>query len=361
MNNEMEKVEENVNLNNNENNKNKSSKKKKIIIIIVILLVIFLIVVLSGTVMHKNLRDKTYEDAMELAGEAANSDKEVSNEDVDAVLSGCKSAYTYYFMEDNTSDNLTLCDFINEKAFSGSSIKFDSCSNNKAKVKYNDKNYTLKLENTSDGNYKIVATYGKNKIKEIELEKFGSSQSNDSTVQNNNIQSNHQQVTTTIEQKDEDYFNNYLEVFMSCDGEFVSRNTTSFTDEDISKFVSNYVILKNLKENIDDFSGEYTYELSKSEVDSLVYKYFNTKSYNIKKIDGMAMSSITQKGNNYKFEWEAMGCGYTQYKNPVVTYNGTNVTVKYDLYDAMAEEYAGTSTFHLRYNNGNYNIVKIEK
>ena len=199
-----------------------------------------------------------------------------------------------------------------------------------------------KVDNKEEISNEVNKVEDNNEVKDNELKK----------------EENNQQVETTIEQKDAAYFNDYLDAFMTCDGENVSRNTTTFTDEDISNFVSNYVVLK---ENTNNSSGEYTYELSKSEVDSLVYKYFNTKSYNIKKIDGMAMSSITQQGNNYKFEWEGKGCGYTQYKNPVVTYNGVNVTVRYDLYDAMAEEYTGTSTFHLRYNNGNYNIVKIEK
>ena len=61
-----------------------------------------------------------------------------------------------------------------------------------------------------------------------------------------------------------------------------------------------------------------------------------------------------------------MGCSSDRTVDPVVTYNGENVTVKYELYDDMCEyeEDCGLTgkyiTYHLRYNNGNYNIVKIE-
>lgn len=175
-----------------------------------------------------------------------------------------------------------------------------------------------------------------------------------------NVKNDEMVEETKIEQKDAEYFNEYLDVFMNCNGKNVSRNTENFNDTDISNFVINYIIQKVVKEdNSTNASGKYTYKATETEIDDLVNKYFNTKSYNIKSVDSVTM--VSKVGSNYNFEWAAVGCGYTQYKNPVVDYDGLKVTVKYDLYDAMSDEYTGTSTFYLKYNDGNYNIIKIEE
>ena len=52
----------------------------------------------------------------------------------------------------------------------------------------------------------------------------------------------------TIEQKDAEFFNEYLKVFTSsCDGKInVTKNTENFTNKDISNFVSGYYNLKAL-------------------------------------------------------------------------------------------------------------------
>lgn len=72
-------------------------------------------------------------------------------------------------------------------------------------------------------------------------------------------------------------------------------------------------------------------------------------------------TTITKQDNVYSFNWESVGCGYNGYKDAAVFYDGENVTVKYNEYSLIEEKYTGkTLTFHLKYNNENYNIVKIE-
>lgn len=164
-----------------------------------------------------------------------------------------------------------------------------------------------------------------------------------------------------IEQKDAEYFNEYLEAFMSCDGEYVSRNTDNFTNKDISNFVASYYQIKALEEDSQkNIDSSYTYSVTVKELDELVKRYFNVEKYEIVDTN---FAKITKKTENtYIFEWGAVGCGYVQYKNPVVNYDGTNVTVKYELYNIMEDKYTGKySTFYLKYNNDNYNIVKIEE
>lgn len=157
----------------------------------------------------------------------------------------------------------------------------------------------------------------------------------------------------TIEQKDAAYFNEYLKAFLSCDGLFISRNTENFSNKDISNFVSRYY-------NFLGYDVEGGYKVNVADVDALIYKYFNKKDV-ILETSLNNVTTITKQDNVYKFQWEAVGCGYNGYKDAVVTYNNQNVTVKYNEYSMIEEKYTGkTLTFHLKYNNGNYNVIKIE-
>ena len=155
-----------------------------------------------------------------------------------------------------------------------------------------------------------------------------------------------------IEQKDAAYFDEYLKAFLSCDGIFVSRNTDDFSNKDISNFVSRYYNLLS--------DGNGAYKANVSDVDTLVYKYFN-KNNVVLETNPSAATTITKENNVYDFKWEPVGCGYNGYKDSTVTYNGENVTVKYNEYSMIEEKYTGKILiFHLKYNNGNYNIIKIE-
>ena len=164
----------------------------------------------------------------------------------------------------------------------------------------------------------------------------------------------------TIDQKDEDYFNEYLKVFLGCNGTKVSRNTENFNDDDIFYFVTNYYTLKHLSDDIQSNSGEYEYIVSKKEVDEIVYKYFNKKNYNIEKSENIY--TIKSEDDNYIISWSAVGCFYTLYKDIKVEYNGLEVTVSYNEYNTLPEIEANGNKliFHLKYNNGEYNIIKIE-
>ena len=156
-----------------------------------------------------------------------------------------------------------------------------------------------------------------------------------------------------IEQKDATYFDEYLKAFLSCDGAlFVTRNTENFSNKDISNFVSRYYNLLS--------DGNGAYRVNVSDVDALIYKYFNKKDV-ILETNPNEATTITKQDNVYSFEWNAVGCGYNGYKDSTVTYNGEDVTVKYNEYSMIEEKYTGkTLTFYLKYNNGNYNIIKIE-
>lgn len=175
---------------------------------------------------------------------------------------------------------------------------------------------------------------------------------------NNNQQNNVQDTTNdvVIEQKDAAYFDQYLKAFLSCDGLSVSRNAENFSNKDITNFVSRYY---NLLSEINAYD-EVTYKVNVVDVDALIYKYFN-KSNVVLDTNPNEITTITKQDNVYNFEWKAVGCGYYNYKDAVVTYNGENVTVKYAEYDGLGEKYTGKYlTFHLKYNNGNYNVIKIE-
>ena len=179
---------------------------------------------------------------------------------------------------------------------------------------------------------------------------------NNEEVPANNNETNVQDTTDdiTIEQKDAAYFDEYLKAFLSCEGAlYVSRNTENFSNKDITNFVSRYY-------NFVGYDVEGGYKVNVSDVDALIYKYFNKKDV-VLETKPNEVTTITKQDNSYKFEWEAVGCGYNGYKDAVVTYNGENVTVKYNEYSLIEEKYTGkTLTFHLKYNNGNYNVIKIE-
>ncbi|MBQ2946288.1 MAG: hypothetical protein IJE04_00360 [Bacilli bacterium] len=157
-----------------------------------------------------------------------------------------------------------------------------------------------------------------------------------------------------IEQKDSTYFNEYLKAFLSCDGAlYISRNTENFSNKDISNFVSRYY-------NFVGYDVEGGYKVNVSDVDALIYKYFNKRDV-VLETKPNEVTTITKQDNVYKFNWEAVGCGSYGYKDSVVTYKAENVTVKYSEYDNLGERYTGKFlTFHLKYNNGNYNVIKIE-
>lgn len=171
---------------------------------------------------------------------------------------------------------------------------------------------------------------------------------------NNNEQNNVQGTINDveIEQKDAAYFNEYLKAFLSCDGLFVSRNTENFSDKDITHFISRYYNLLS--------DGNGTYKANVPDVDLVIYRYFNKINVVLEpQLD--KITTITKNGNVYNFEWLPVGCQGLLYRDAVVTYNGENVTVKYAEYDGLGEKYTGKYlTFHLKYNNGNYNVIKIE-
>lgn len=171
------------------------------------------------------------------------------------------------------------------------------------------------------------------------------------TNEQNNVEETTNDVV--IEQKDATYFDEYLKAFLGCDGLFISRNTENFSNKDISNFISRYYNLLS--------EGTGLYQANVSDVDSLIYKYFNKNNITLETKPN-EVTTITKEGNIYKFEWLQVGCGYYGYKDSIVTYNGENVTVKYFEYDNLGEQYTGKFlTFHLKYNNGNYNIIKIEE
>ena len=175
------------------------------------------------------------------------------------------------------------------------------------------------------------------------------------TKEQEGIKENQKEPTNEvlIEQKDSTYFNEYLKAFLSCDGIFVSRNTENFSNKDISNFVSRYY-------NFLGYGDNNGYKVNVSDVDTLIYKYFNKTNVTLETTPNN-VTTITKQDNVYSFKWDAVGCGYYGYKDSIVTYNGENVTVKYSEYDNLGEQYTGKFlTFYLKYNNGNYNVIKIE-
>lgn len=166
-----------------------------------------------------------------------------------------------------------------------------------------------------------------------------------------------------IEKKDSAYFDEYLSEFNNCSGINVTRNTSNFNDLDIYYFVTNYYNKKALKDNDLD---NYTYSVSMTEVNNLIYQYFNKKgefNYSVQNDSNNLLKDIctvSKDNSNYIFSWKGVGCAQIEYANPAVKYDGANVTVSYDIYDLLHEK-TGEAIFHLKYNKGNYNIVKIEE
>ena len=179
----------------------------------------------------------------------------------------------------------------------------------------------------------------------------------ENNISNSEVTENSKEI---IDKKDAAFFDEYLKVFLGCNGAFVSRNTEEFTDIDMYYFISNYYIQNNKDTSCSGSSGECSFTFSKEEADDLIFKYFNKTEYNIENSqDGF---SLTKNGNEYILKWVAVGCGLLGYVDPVVEYNGVNVKVIYKEYDNAHEDYTGkTTTFNLKYNNGNYNVIKIEK
>lgn len=170
--------------------------------------------------------------------------------------------------------------------------------------------------------------------------------------------------------EDEDFFNELLYIFlpMNSAGNFM-RNIETFEDEDITNYVfwnyENYASKNNLGK-YDETGVKLTYEISKKDIDELVFKVFGKKEYNIIETEGRTgVKKIND--NTYQIYWFASGFSAPTHRFSEITNLGNEIIISYYITaneQNYTEDYAkkdiGTLKFHLVKNNENYNVTKIE-
>ena len=157
------------------------------------------------------------------------------------------------------------------------------------------------------------------------------------------------------------FFNEYLKVFLPqwSAGNF-QRSITEFTDEDITSYIFWYV--KNSGKNGATASGEVSCKVTKSELNSIVDKYFDKATYKIVLAEQGARTGIRKLSDDiYEVFWFGTSSLRPVAYNESVKYDGNKVEVIYNL----KYEYAGGAlgdeklTFNLEYSDGRYIVKKI--
>ena len=167
----------------------------------------------------------------------------------------------------------------------------------------------------------------------------------------------------------EEYFNELLYTFLpkNSASNFI-RNISNFTNDDISLYLffyySKYANDNNLAVKADD-NVNITYDVSKSDIDALVYKVFgkSASEYEIPEPKGRTgIKKIDEK--TYQVFWFATGWTAPDSKLINITKLDNKTVVDYELYGNGAYgndgKLIGTLKFHLVKNGENWNITKIE-
>lgn len=178
----------------------------------------------------------------------------------------------------------------------------------------------------------------------------------------NNEQNNNGNTNTTIKEESKEFFDEYLKVFLpgGSASNFL-RNINKFSDKDISIYLLFYYSSLNNSGEISavEDRGNYTYDITKEEIDAVVYKYFGIKDYNVVVSSGRDGIRKLENGK-YQVYWFATGWMAPTATNTMVKYNGNKVVVEYKLIETYNDyKDDGKLTFNLVYNDGNYNVISV--
>lgn len=184
----------------------------------------------------------------------------------------------------------------------------------------------------------------------------------DNNNQQNNEQNNNGNTNTTIKEESKEFFDEYLKVFLpfGSASNFL-RNINKFSDKDISIYLLFYYSSLNNSGEISavEDRGNYTYDITKEEIDAVVYKYFGIKDYNVVVSSGRDGIRKLENGK-YQVYWFATGWMAPTATNTMVKYNGNKVVVEYKLIETYNDyKDDGKLTFNLVYNDGNYNVISV--
>ena len=192
-----------------------------------------------------------------------------------------------------------------------------------------------------------------------------SDEENNNNQQNNNQnneQNNNGNTNTTIKEESKEFFDEYLKVFLpSGSASNFLRNINKFNDKDISIYLLFYYSSLNNSGKISavEDRGNYTYDITKEEIDAVVYKYFGIKDYNVVVSSGRDGIRKLENGK-YQVYWFATGWMAPTATNTMVKYNGNKVVVEYKLIETYNDyKDDGKLTFNLVYNDGNYNVISV--
>lgn len=178
----------------------------------------------------------------------------------------------------------------------------------------------------------------------------------------NNEQNNNGNTNTTIKEESKEFFDEYLKVFLpSGSASNFLRNINKFNDKDISIYLLFYYSSLNNSGEISavEDRGNYTYDITKEEIDAVVYKYFGIKDYNVVVSSGRDGIRKLENGK-YQVYWFATGWMAPTATNTMVKYNGNKVVVEYKLIETYNDyKDDGKLTFNLVYNDGNYNVISV--
>ncbi len=178
----------------------------------------------------------------------------------------------------------------------------------------------------------------------------------------NNEQNNNGNTNTTIKEESKEFFDEYLKVFLPLgSASNFLRNINKFSDKDISIYLLFYYSSLNNSGEISavEDRGNYTYDITKEEIDAVVYKYFGIKDYNV--VVSSDRDGIRKLENGkYQVYWFATGWMAPTATNTMVKYNGNKVVVEYKLIETYNDyKDDGKLTFNLVYNDGNYNVISV--
>ena len=174
---------------------------------------------------------------------------------------------------------------------------------------------------------------------------------------------NKQESDNKIKEEDSAFFDEYLKLFLpSGSANNFKKTINEFSDKNISDYLYFYYIsLANngdIEAKLTD--GIYTYDVSKEEMDKVVYKYFGINDYDI--VVSTSRTGIRKLDNGeYQVFWFTTGWTAPDATNTLVKYDGNNVVVEYKLTNDIYGDYGEESklTFNLVYNDGNYNVISV--
>ena len=187
-------------------------------------------------------------------------------------------------------------------------------------------------------------------------------QTSNQDVVDNNQQQNDDKNTDRELTEEEKYFDEYLAIFlpMKSANNFL-RNIDNFSNDDITTYLFWYYYhMSDHDTDMPDENGVFTYNVSKTAIDELVYKMFGIKEYEIIERGGRTgLRKIDE--NTYQAYWFATGWMAPESKINNVKIDGNSAVVEYDIIDNLSSiTKTGKMKLYLTKNSENWNINKIE-